>query len=62
MWAEIFMENREALAVSMERCLSEMSEMLALLKAGDHEAVRGWLAGAKFARDHIRPATPSDLP
>lgn len=62
MWAEIFMENREALAVSVERCLSEMSEMLAMLKAGDHEAVRGWLTGAKSARDHVRPATPSDFP
>jgi prephenate dehydrogenase len=62
MWAEIFMENREALAISVQRCLSEMSEMLAMLQAGDHEAVRGWLAGAKSARDHVRPATPSDFP
>lgn len=55
MWAEIFLENRDALTFSLERCLSELSEMLAMLRAGDHEAVRRWLAAAKEARDHLRP-------
>lgn len=54
MWAEIFMENRAELAVAVERHISGMSEMLAMLRAGDHEALRRWLASAKEARQAVR--------
>ncbi len=54
MWAEIFMENRGELAAAVERCISGMSEMLAMLRAGDHEALRHWLAAAREARRAVR--------
>ncbi len=54
MWAEIFMENRGELAAAVERCISGMSEMLAMLRAGDHEALRHWLAAAREARQAVR--------
>lgn len=54
MWAEIFMENRSELAVAVERHISGMSEMLAMLRAGDHEALRHWLASAKEVRQVLR--------
>lgn len=54
MWAEIFMENRAELEVAVERHISGMSEMLAMLRAGDHEALRHWLASAKEVRQVLR--------
>ncbi len=51
MWAEIAMENRDALAEAMTRGIGELSDMLANLKAGNQEAVRRWLAEAKELRD-----------
>ncbi|WP_035601623.1 prephenate dehydrogenase/arogenate dehydrogenase family protein [Haloferula sp. BvORR071] len=54
MWAEIAMENREALRAVLKDGLREMSEMLAMLESGDQEALRHWLAVAKEARDGSR--------
>lgn len=51
MWAEIVMENRDALHGVLSHGIREMSEMLAMLEAGDHEALRRWLEDAKIARD-----------
>ena len=51
MWAEIVMENRDALRDVLGHGIREMSEMLAMLEAGDHEALRRWLEDAKIARD-----------
>ena len=51
MWAEIVMENRDALRGVLSHGIREMSEMLAMLEAGDHEALRRWLEDAKNARD-----------
>jgi prephenate dehydrogenase len=51
MWTEIVMENREALRGVLSHGIREMSEMLAMLEAGDHEALRRWLEDAKNARD-----------
>jgi prephenate dehydrogenase len=51
MWTEIVMENRDALRGVLSHGIREMSEMLAMLEAGDHEALRRWLEDAKTARD-----------
>ncbi|WP_193214824.1 prephenate dehydrogenase [Luteolibacter marinus] len=51
MWAEIVTENREALIPVVARGIARMSEMLAMLEAGDLEAVRRWLDEAKELRD-----------
>lgn len=51
MWAEIVIENRDALRGVLSHGIREMSEMLAMLEAGDHEALRRWLEDAKNARD-----------
>jgi prephenate dehydrogenase len=55
MWAEIVTENREALRGVVRRGIEELSEMLAMLEAGDQEAVRRWLEAAKMLRDAARP-------
>lgn len=55
MWAEIVTENREALRGVVQQGIDELSEMLAMLEAGDQEAVRRWLETAKQLRDAARP-------
>lgn len=55
MWAEIVIENREALRGVVRRGIDELSEMLAMLEAGDQEALRRWLEAAKTLRDAARP-------
>jgi hypothetical protein len=45
------MENRDALRGVLSHGIREMSEMLAMLEADDHEALRRWLEDAKRARD-----------
>ncbi len=62
MWAEIVMENRDALQGVMRHGIAEMSEMLAMLEAGDQEAVRRWLSDAKVARDAAIPGVRNDFP
>lgn len=56
MWAEIFMENREALAGAVEGAMGELGEMLAMLRGGDHEAVRGWLERARTQHQQAKRA------
>jgi prephenate dehydrogenase len=55
MWAEIVMENRDAMQAVLAQGIKEMSEMLAMLESGDQEALRLWLADAKNARDAALP-------
>lgn len=62
MWAEIAAENRDALSAVVRRGIAEMSEMLAMLEAGDQEALRDWLEDAKARRDASRPAFRNDFP
>lgn len=59
MWAEIAVENREALRGVLQDGIREMSEMLAMLESGDQEALRQWLAIAKEARDASRSVAES---
>lgn len=54
MWAEILTENRTALLGPLRETLADFSEILALLEAGDQEAVRVWLERAK----QLRAASP----
>ncbi len=51
MWAEILIENRQAVAESLHGAVDALGEMLALLKAGEHEAVRQWLERARQRRN-----------
>lgn len=62
MWAEIVMENRDAMRAVLGQGIKEMSEMLAMLEAGDQEALRVWLAEAKNARDTALPRVRNDFP
>ncbi len=54
MWAEILVENRTALLEPMRETLADLSEILAMLEAGDQEALRQWLDAAK----HLRSSSP----
>lgn len=51
MWAEIAIENREVLRGVVGDGIAALSEMLAMLEAGDQEALRQWLEDAKRSRD-----------
>lgn len=62
MWAEIATENRAALGCVVRQGIAAMSEMLAMLEAGDQEALRGWLEDAKTRRDASRPDLRNDFP
>lgn len=62
MWAEIATENREALSGVVRQGIAAMSEMLAMLEAGDQEALRRWLEDAKQRRDASRPDLRNDFP
>lgn len=53
MWAEILMENREAVATPLRETIQALREMLASLEAGDHDNVLRWLAKAKKLRDTL---------
>jgi prephenate dehydrogenase len=62
MWAEIVTENRDALRGVLSHGIKEMSEMLAMLEAGEQEALRRWLEDAKHARDASLAAARNDFP
>jgi prephenate dehydrogenase len=55
MWAEILMENREALSGPLRESIADLSALLALLDAGDQVKVGQWLAEAKSCRDSMSP-------
>lgn len=54
MWAEILMENREAVIAGIQDNISQLHEILASLEQGDLEATRQWLARAKQLRDGLK--------
>lgn len=62
MWAEIVIENRDAMRDVLSCAITEIGEMLAMLEAGDQEAVRRWLSDAKDARDSALPRVRNDFP
>ena len=55
MWAEILIENREALLAPIRETIADLGEILALLENADQEAARQWLATAKHRRDLLLP-------
>jgi len=62
MWAEIVTENRDSLRAVLRHGITEMSEMLAMLEAGDQESLRRWLEDAKQARDASLADLRNDFP
>lgn len=54
MWSEILMENAGALTAPLREAGESLSEMLAIIERGDHEALRRWL---ELARDRHAAAT-----
>ena len=57
MWAEIVIENREALIGPLHETIADLREILASLESGNQELARQWLTTAKQRRDplnHIR--------
>ena len=53
MWAEIALENREALASLLRESIADLREILASLENADQEQVRQWLVTAKQRRDPL---------
>lgn len=53
MWAEIVMENREALTGLLHETITDLREILASLENADQEQTRHWLATAKQRRDPL---------
>jgi prephenate dehydrogenase len=53
MWAEILIENREALLRPLSETMAGLAEILAHLESADQEAARQWLATAKHQRDTL---------
>ena len=53
MWAEIVIENREALIGLLEESIADLGEILASLKNADQEMARRWLVTAKQRRDPL---------
>lgn len=55
MWAEILIENRQALLGPLREILNDLSSLLDDLENADSEATRQWLASAKHLRDAFHP-------
>ncbi len=53
MWAEILLENRDALAPALEDLARRLGETIGLLEAGDREKLQALLAEAKDLRDAL---------
>lgn len=53
MWAEIVIENREALIGPLRETIADLREILASLEGGDQEQALQWLATAKQRRDPL---------
>jgi prephenate dehydrogenase len=54
MWAEILMENRNAVIPGIKDHITQLYAILASLEASDLEATRQWLVGAKQLRDNLK--------
>ena len=55
MWAEIVIENREALIGPLKETIADLREILASLESGNQEQAGQWLATAKQRRDPLNP-------
>ncbi len=55
MWAEILMENREAVIGPLRETIADLREILASLERGEQEVAREWLAAGKERRDSLTP-------
>ena len=55
MWAEIVIENREALVGPLRETIADLREILASLESGNQEQARQWLTTAKQRRDPLNP-------
>ncbi len=55
MWAEIVIENREALTGLLHETIADLREILASLENADQEQARQWLTTAKQRRDPLNP-------
>lgn len=55
MWAEILIENRQALLGPLREILNDLSSLLDDLENVDSEATRQWLTSAKHLRDAFHP-------
>jgi prephenate dehydrogenase len=53
MWAEIAIENREALVGLLQETITDLGEILASLENVDQEKARQWLTTAKQRRDPL---------
>ncbi len=53
MWAEIIIENREALTDLLRESIHDLREILASLENGDQEQAQQWLVTAKQRRDPL---------
>ncbi len=51
MWAEIVIENREALIAPLQESIADLQEILSLLQQGEQEKAHTWLLTAKQRRD-----------
>jgi len=54
MWAEILMENREAVTTAIRAMIENLTEVGAMLEAGETGAVEHYLAKAKGRRDRMK--------
>jgi prephenate dehydrogenase len=55
MWAEILIENREALMGPLRETIADLGEILAHLENAGQEPAQQWLATAKQLRDRLQP-------
>jgi prephenate dehydrogenase len=55
MWAEIVIENREALLGPLRETIADLREILASLEDSQQEQARDWLTTAKQRRDPLNP-------
>lgn len=59
MWAEILVENREAVKKAINAMIENLAELSKLLEAEDTRAVEHYLAGARLVRQRLKEKTIS---
>ena len=55
MWAEILIENREALLDPLRETIADLGSCSLIWKTADQQPARQWLATAKHQRDLLQP-------
>lgn len=55
MWAEILLENSEALVGPLRESIAALDAVLECLESADHAQLRDWLVDAKSKRDSLPP-------